>query len=765
MATPGHFLRGFLVILALEPALPGQAPEAASAPPSVPGAAEAPEIERLRRELCDARLRRVESIRSAIEATPSAPAPSPLPGVPALMDALVRKDGKTLYSLCEPLLLRGPDGFAVLHDFFHAADVDHPKILTLTHDPQLLYGLLRLTAFRPREVAELSRYLMRVTRDRPKSFIRREIYNFVPVFLKHHDGCFPELWKELEQDLVFQIESGADFTNKVLYALRELRFEPPERAWLALLETPGARAAHPPAIAHLAARGADGLRVLARHVKESKDGASPTVRQALRTIGEKETTEEPEILAPFLADSRPEVRRAAREGYLSRPRGAEGAPRALEYLEGEDEPRARTVLLSLIRRNSPEMIAALKERAGDVRDPRLKEILLAERMPALRKRPDSLGASAPAPAPVGDDAPGLVARLEEMLREEASPTPPGATPPSVAGIVPTHSAAVAASKSQPGAGDRAGVAELLARFERRDASGLAASLERWLSKGDAAHETLRDFVFEVDRRPIEEHAAAKSYQISFAIMHPVTLREAETARFVHYILEATRDRPGSAARAMILEFAPIVVRYHAGRFPELRGYLERIVLDGLAAGGEGLPQCYTIMETLGFVPPIALVEGLLGKARSSAEVNPLVEHLKARNDADAVRAVTRILSLEPRFQDPKAAALLGALAAMTTPDAEQALLAYLHSGSAQKRDAAAVAYFGVERGDSAVALALEYLNSPSGVKEKTQWIQRMRQRNPGLVESIRPKADQVQFELVREALQETSSPRPGPKIR
>jgi hypothetical protein len=51
------------------------------------------------------------------------------------------------------------------------------------------------------------------------------------------------------------------------------------------------------------------------------------------------------------------------------------------------------------------------------------------------------------------------------------------------------------------------------------------------------------------------------------------------------------------------------------------------------------------------------------------------------------------------------------------------------------------------------------------VKEKTQWIQRMSQRNPGLVESIRQRADQVQFEIVREALQETPSPRPGPKIR
>jgi hypothetical protein len=171
------------------------------------------------------------------------------------------------------------------------------------------------------------------------------------------------------------------------------------------------------------------------------------------------------------------------------------------------------------------------------------------------------------------------------------------------------------------------------------------------------------------------------------------------------------------------------------------------------------------MESLGFVPPIALIESVLLKARSIAEISPLVGHLQSRNDTDAVLSITRILSQEPRFQEPKAAALLGALARMTIPEAESALLAYINSGHAQKRDAAALAYFGVERGDSSVTRALEYLNSPSGVKEKSLWILRMRQLNPGLVESIRERADQLRFEAVREALQESSSSRSTPKIR
>jgi len=781
MASSGNLLRGLLALLSLGSALVAQAPDAGqatkgpgSAPPEASGTASGI-IERLQGKLCEARLGHIASIRAAMAAAPPALPSSALPDVASLMEALVRRDGKALHSLCEPLLVRGPEGYAVLHAFFHAADVEHEKILTLTHDPQLLYALLRLTAVHPERIAELSRYLMRVTRDRPQSFIRREIYNFVPVFLKHHEGCFPELWKELEEDMVFQIESGAQYLHKVLYAMRELRFEPPDGAYLKLLESPRGQVAHPPAIAHLAARGPDGLRILAQHVKESKDAASPTVRLALRSIGEKESTNDPvlpvggtpasTILAPFLVDPRPEVRRAAREGYFSRPRGAEAATRALEYLEAEDDARARTILLSLIRRHSPEMIAVLKERAGDVRDPNLKEILVAERVPASRKKPGPGGAPAPVQgdprAGGGDDVQARIARLEDQLREEASP--PLATAPSAPGPASTRDAAEAASKSQPGTGDRAGVAELLARFERRDAPALAASLERWIAKGDSAHETLRDFLLDVDRRPIEEHAAVRSYQVSFALIHPILLHELETARFVHYFLEATRDRKGSAARAMILEFAPILVRYHGARFPDLRAYLERVVLDDLAAAGEDLPRSYSIMQSLGFVPPIALIESVLAKARSMAEISPLVDHLQSRNDTDAVLAITRILSQD--FQEPKAAALLGALARMTLPEAESALLGYINSGHAQKRDAAALAYFGVERGDSSLTRALEYLNSPSGVKEKSLWILRMRKFNPGLVESIRQRADQLRLEAVRDALQESPSSRSTPKIR
>jgi hypothetical protein len=171
------------------------------------------------------------------------------------------------------------------------------------------------------------------------------------------------------------------------------------------------------------------------------------------------------------------------------------------------------------------------------------------------------------------------------------------------------------------------------------------------------------------------------------------------------------------------------------------------------------------MDTLGFFPPIGLIEGLLLKARSIAEVNPLIDNLKARNDRDAVRALTRTLTQDARFHEPKAAALLGTLARMTIPEAEMELLRFMNSGNAQKRDPAALAYFAVERGDQAVARAIEYLNSPSGPKEKAHWILRMRQLNPGLVESIRARADQVKFEVVRDALQETPSPRNDPQIR
>ncbi|MFP6738302.1 MAG: hypothetical protein VCD34_06135, partial [Planctomycetota bacterium] len=66
-----------------------------------------------------------------------------------LMEELDGLDGRGMYSTVEEQMLKGQEGFRELLDFFLACDDQHEKILTLTHDPHMVFPLLRLVARYP----------------------------------------------------------------------------------------------------------------------------------------------------------------------------------------------------------------------------------------------------------------------------------------------------------------------------------------------------------------------------------------------------------------------------------------------------------------------------------------------------------------------------------------------------------------------------------------------------------------------------------------
>ncbi|MCZ6795717.1 MAG: hypothetical protein O7J95_19090, partial [Planctomycetota bacterium] len=205
----------------------------------------------------ESRVEELEKSLRAIEAT--APAGTArLPDVATLFEILGRLDGPAMFRTLETLLLSGEDGFSVIHQFLHEADLDRPRILTLTHDPQLVFGLLRLVGLHVAEVAELSAYLMDATARRPQSFIRREIFNFLPVFLNHHRGRFPELRRRLEEDIVQQLEMGGDYLYKVSLAIRDLEFQPPVEPLEGILRDPARAENHGTICDYLARGGPDG---------------------------------------------------------------------------------------------------------------------------------------------------------------------------------------------------------------------------------------------------------------------------------------------------------------------------------------------------------------------------------------------------------------------------------------------------------------------------------------------------------------------------
>lgn len=347
----------------------GGVPEPSGSAPESGVRDEAAEIAAL-----EAKVAQLEAELAAIPA--QKPAPGPLATVEELMASLDARDAQALSREVEQLVLAGEEGFGRLHQYFHQADLDHQKLLALVHEPLLICSLLRVVALHPDEVAELSRYLMKATQDRPESYIRREIYSFVPVFLNHHRGRYPELRAELEQDILHQLDTGGQYFEKIAIAMRNLGFEVPLERLLKLLEDPSKASLHAQLLSLVVARGDDAVPVLLRLVRETRHPELRSVADALRGIARIDYDRKSKLLDEFLSDSRPQVHRAAVVAYFSFPRDETALPLAFEHLNsGLDDGDFRAFLILLRQRNGA-FLKLLKERSDSVVSEERRKLLV-----------------------------------------------------------------------------------------------------------------------------------------------------------------------------------------------------------------------------------------------------------------------------------------------------------------------------------------------------------------------------------------------------
>ncbi|MBI4605202.1 MAG: hypothetical protein HY721_24825 [Planctomycetes bacterium] len=392
------------------PALQAEAPAGAgvSAPPA-PGASEAAALrERI------AELEKALAARAGPQGGPAAPEAD----AKLLMDLFDKRDPPALMREIERLLLAGDPGHAALYQFFDACDREHQKILALTHEPLYVYGLLRLAALHPGETARLSRHLMAATRATPRSFIRREIYNFLPVFLNHHRGKYPEARREIEEDIVYQLAAGGQHLYKVLSAMRELGYQPPAGAMVQVLFHPETADSHAMAIGNLADRGAEGIQALLRFVREAKDPPEASLVETFSVLARREMDRDEGIVRGFFEDERPEIRRAALLGYFSHARDAGSIPPVLDFLSSDVSLSVKRSFISFLRQKNRHLLVEIANLPDEVPDPRVRDLLQREvtprPQPVARDAKDTKdpkdakdakdAAAQPAPKPQGSGA-------------------------------------------------------------------------------------------------------------------------------------------------------------------------------------------------------------------------------------------------------------------------------------------------------------------------------------------------------------------------
>ena len=347
---------------------PVAAPAGAAASP--PGSqVEAEELETLRK-----REQELEAVLAGLEGAPGKPTIRQ-----KLMGQLDSLDGRALYRTVEGQLQRGEEGFRELLGFFIACDDEHEKILTLVHDPHTVFPLLRLVARYPDQTAELCRYMIRNTRDNPASFIRREIYNFLPVFLNYHRGRYPELRQLLKEDMVYQMTKGGEYLYKMSLAMRDLQFKPPIGAMLPILYNLKKPAPHGLVMSHLAGRGEEGLKALVKFVEESGNSSHPSVSQVLIYIFKIAESGRKELAQQFLEHKDPAIRRTATFHYFRYSREVAEFQRALELLNSDVTVAQRILLLGFLKRKSPAIYTKLLEDPSLVTAPKARAKLEKEK--------------------------------------------------------------------------------------------------------------------------------------------------------------------------------------------------------------------------------------------------------------------------------------------------------------------------------------------------------------------------------------------------
>lgn len=308
-----------------------------------------------------------------------------LPTLGDLMGHFDRRDSHALESATMQLLLAGEPGWKVLHGFFHQCDIEREKIIALTHDRTFVYPYLRIAARHPDLTAKFSIYLLGATRETTASFIRRELYNFVPVFLSYHEGRYPELKNAIQDDIIYQLEHGGDWIYKISLAIPNLGFDPPAEAYLPCLLDPARARDHDLAIRLMLRHGEKGLRTLMNFF-DAEDKSSQTISMAVGRVMklEKDRKGSPYV-ARLLADDNPVVRRSAHINYFLYPRRNEEVPLVVKFLNSDVDIRFRHIFLGTLRSKNPGVMIAMEPRSSEVADEALRSLVVRYARSARRR--------------------------------------------------------------------------------------------------------------------------------------------------------------------------------------------------------------------------------------------------------------------------------------------------------------------------------------------------------------------------------------------
>ena len=279
--------------------------------------------------------------------------------------------------------------------------------------------------------------------------------------------------------------------------------------------------------------------------------------------------------------------------------------------------------------------------------------------------------------------------------------------------VSTRAAGIAGASVDTAGVDPKLLDQWTALLEARRGRELAGALRERLRAGDPGLVELHAFLRRLDADPRTALLLITDYNVSFALMHVAMLERDAVARLAHFELATTTTTPDAPSRRLLYGYVPLFVRYHAGRYPELRAALAHDLDERLTRADLDLGILFAALNELRYFPDLTRVAERLHGATELGDATFVLEHLAVRDDHDAVRVILGYLSREESFTKPACRVALRALAQMRHDDAQRAVAQLLEGRDKTSVTPMVEAYFSLARGPEDAWVARRYLDSPT----------------------------------------------------
>ena len=299
--------------------------------------------------------------------------------IASLVKLIEARDGAGLKRELEKFLTRGEEGFLVLYDFLRYLDRNRRTGKLFVIDYRNAFGLMHLAMLHDVELARFSHYYLIATRDEPRSYMREQLYAFVPVFLKFYAGRFPDLESAFRADIRRRLTGRKRNLTLLFGAMKTLGFYPEIDLIRPLLEEASDYQHVTLLLRHLAERDDEqAAEAIVRFIQRKNDFSAHQVRLGMRTLAGMKAERAQRAVTRYMSGRIRQAVGPAMSAYFSFPRDPESSTWVFKYLNSDAELKTKRRFLILLRRSNAAVFDVILEHRDRIVSDQVRKAVAGE---------------------------------------------------------------------------------------------------------------------------------------------------------------------------------------------------------------------------------------------------------------------------------------------------------------------------------------------------------------------------------------------------